>query len=83
MLTARKMSKIIRNHWGIENKNHYVKDVSLKEDSSRIRINAGIFATFRGFALNTLRANESQNIKGHIYCNTLDLSNCFSLKGIN
>ena len=77
------MSKIIRNHWGIENRNNYVKDVALQEDSSRIRVNAEIIATFRSFALNTLRANDSQNIKGDIYCNTLAFSNCFRLKGIS
>ena len=81
-LSAKEMSKIIRNHWGIENRNHYVKDVVLKEDFSRIRVNAGIMARFRSFALNTLRANKSENIKGDIYLNTMNLSNCFKLKGM-
>ena len=32
-------AKAIRFHWHIENKNHYVRDVSLGEDASRIRKN--------------------------------------------
>ena len=80
--SAKEMSEIIRNHWGIENRNHYVKDVVFKEDYSRIRVNAGIMARFKSFALNTLRANKSENIRRDIYLNTIDISNCFRLKGI-
>lgn len=81
--SAKEMSKIIRNHWGVENRNHYVKDVVFKEDYSRIRVNAGIMARFKSFALNTLRANKSGNIRRDIYFNTIDLSNCFRLKGVS
>jgi hypothetical protein len=28
-----------RNHWGIENKNHHVRDVTMGEDKFRIRTN--------------------------------------------
>lgn len=57
------MAKIIQEHWGIENKNNYVRDVTLKEDASRIRNNPGIFARLRSFALNILRINYIENIK--------------------
>lgn len=52
----------IRNHWGIENRNHHTRDVSLGEDASRIRCNPGIFARMRSFALNILRFNGATNI---------------------
>jgi hypothetical protein len=45
-------AQIIRDHWGIENRFHYVRDVTLAEDASRIRRNPGIFALLRSFALN-------------------------------
>jgi len=61
-ISARKSAGAIRGHWGIENKNHYVRDVSMCEDVSRIRINAGIFARARSFALNILRTNGETNI---------------------
>lgn len=36
-LNAAKFAQGIRGHWGIENRLHWVKDVVLSEDSSRIR----------------------------------------------
>ena len=33
---ARTMSQLIRNHWLIENRLHYVKDVQMNEDRNRI-----------------------------------------------
>lgn len=81
-LSANKMAEIIRNHWGIETRNHYVRDVSMKEDFSRIRINAGIFARFRSFALNILRTKKSKNIKKDLYINALDYSRALLLKGL-
>ena len=49
----------IRSHWGIENRNHYPRDVAFGEDASRIRVNPGIFARLRSFAYNILRINET------------------------
>jgi predicted transposase YbfD/YdcC len=49
----------IRAHWGIENRNHYPRDVAFREDASRIRHNPGIFARLRSFAANILRVNKT------------------------
>ncbi len=73
-ISARKSAGAIRGHWGIENKNHYVRDVSMCEDASRIRINAGIFARARSFALNILRANGETNIADALWENILDFN---------
>jgi predicted transposase YbfD/YdcC len=43
-LSATAWAAAIRGHWGIENRNHYVRDVSCDEDRSRIRDNPGIIA---------------------------------------
>lgn len=37
--TAKEFSDRIRGYWGVENKVHYVRDVTQQEDSSRIRCN--------------------------------------------
>src|SRR5512143_3642294 len=66
-LTAAQAAQIIRNHWGIENRLHYVRDVTLNEDASRIRRNPGIFALLRSFALNLLRFNGITNISLELY----------------
>ena len=52
----------IRNHWGIENTSHHARDVTLREDASRIRKNPGVFARMRSRASNILRCNQSQTI---------------------
>lgn len=64
---------LIREHWAIENRNHYVRDVSLLEDASRIRKNPDRFACLRSFALNLLRVNGVTNIKCALYENALSL----------
>ncbi len=62
MLPAKTFASAIRNHWAIENQNHWVRDVTLAEDASRIRINPGIMARLRSQALNIARANGVTNI---------------------
>ena len=52
----------IRKHWGIENKSHYTRDVTFREDASRIRTNPGIFARLRSIAYNVLRCNQSETM---------------------
>jgi len=72
-LDAREAQKKIREHWGIENQLHYVRDVSLKEDRSRIRKQANVMARLRSFALNLMRANKKDNISEELYGNSLDI----------
>lgn len=79
---AKHFSKLIRNHWLIENANNHVRDVSLNEDSSRIRKNTTVVATFRSLALNILRFNNSSNIKDSLARNVLNFNRILNLKGI-
>lgn len=82
ILTAKKFLKVIRAHWKIENKNHYVKDVTMKEDKSRIRKNPAIFAIIRSFVLNILRINNFPNISLAIFSLGLNIDKLLTLKGI-
>ena len=66
-LTAKEFSKAIRGHWAIENRNHCVKDISMNEDKSRIRIKPDLFARLRSFALNVMRTNQIENINQELY----------------
>ena len=81
-LTAKELCTITRNHWQIENSNHYVKDVTMNEDSSRIRINPNNFAKLRSFALNIMRANNAKNIKQERYENCMKLDKVLNYFGI-
>jgi len=82
LLEAKEAAEFIRLHWHIENKNHYVRDVSLGEDASRIRKNPGIFARLRSFALNLLRKNNIKNIKEALFENALNFDNLLNYQGI-
>lgn len=55
--TARYLGRMVRQHWQIENGLHYVLDVSLGEDASRVRRdNAAInLGTMRNMVINLLR----------------------------
>jgi hypothetical protein len=68
---AGQAAQAIRKHWGIENKLHYTRDVTLCEDASRIRCNPGIFARIRSFAYNILRFNQSDTIAQDRYAAAL------------
>jgi len=70
-IRARKAADAVRKHWGIENKQHYTRDVTLREDASRIRRNPGIFARLRSFAYNILRFNQSDTIAQDRYAAAL------------
>jgi predicted transposase YbfD/YdcC len=58
-IEAEQACEEVRKHWAIENSNHYVRDVTMGEDASRIRCNPGIFARLRSFASNILRKNPT------------------------
>jgi predicted transposase YbfD/YdcC len=61
-VTAKIAADAIRNHWGIENRSHYTRDVTFREDASRIRTNPGIFARLRTISYNVLRCNQSETM---------------------
>ena len=71
--SAKEFGTIIRSHWKIENSNHYVKDVSMGEDFSRIRKNPECFATLRSFGLNLMRANGETNIGLALFRNAMNV----------
>lgn len=53
-----------RRHWTIENKSHYVRDVTFDEDRSQIRTQAGprVMATLRNLAITLFRRDGYTNI---------------------
>ena len=54
----------IRGYWGVENKVHYVKDVTQGEDRSRVRTTPLVqtLAIARNFALNLYRSHQFENM---------------------
>ncbi len=82
VLNANEFCKGIRGHWGIENSNHYVRDVSMNEDHSQIRNNPHIFAKLRSFALNIMRANKVVNVAQELFRNCMNIKNLYNYKGL-
>ena len=82
VLDAVAFGSAIRQHWGIENRDHYVRDVTLGEDRSRIRTNPHLFAKLRSFALNILRANKVENVSLELFNNCMNLNNILNYVGV-
>ena len=59
-----RLLRIRRSHWGIENRLHYVRDVTLGEDASQIRTGAApeVMATLRNIVIALLRRAGYSNI---------------------
>ena len=66
--TLEEIGKKLRQHWFIENKVHYVRDVTMREDLCRIRKGNGsqLFAGMRHIVLNLFRLNGVENIAAEI-----------------
>jgi predicted transposase YbfD/YdcC len=62
--TAAQLLHLIRGHWGIENRRHYVRDVTFGEDASRIRTRSApqVMAALRNVVLGLLRQHGWDNI---------------------
>jgi len=62
-LDAKKAASAIRQHWSVENKLHWVLDVTFREDESRIRRGNGaeVMSTLRRLTLNLLKTNTTSN----------------------
>ena len=63
-LSAARFAEIVRMHWQIENRLHWVLDVVMNEDQSRSRKDHGPenLARLRRFALNLLRSQPRQGL---------------------
>ena len=82
MLPAEIFAHAIRGHWAVENENHWVRDATLGEDASRIRINPGVMARLRSQALNIARANGVENIAKALWSGAIDPAVALSYRGV-
>lgn len=73
-----------RHHWGIENKLHYVRDVTFDEDRSRVRKKAGphTMASLRNLAISLLRMAGADNIAAALRDCSRKEARVFRLLGI-
>ncbi|MGB8529249.1 MAG: ISAs1 family transposase [Rhodoplanes sp.] len=53
---SERLLHLARAHWGIENRLHYVRDVSMDEDRCRVRAGARPLAAVRNLVLHLIRS---------------------------
>jgi predicted transposase YbfD/YdcC len=79
---AKHYAAATRGHWGVENRVHYVLDVSMHEDASRVRKSPTILSILRSFALNILRFNKVNNVANALWRNAMNLNRVLAYSGI-
>jgi predicted transposase YbfD/YdcC len=64
------LAAIIRGHWGIEDRLHWVRDLDFDEDRSQIRTASGpqIMASLRNLAVTILRLTGATSIAAAVRC---------------
>jgi predicted transposase YbfD/YdcC len=74
----------VRQHWGIENKLHYVRDVTYGEDASRVRAGNAprVMASFRNLAVSVQRLAGHTNIAAALRAAARDVTRPLTLLGI-
>jgi len=74
----------VRGHWAIENRSHYVRDVTLGEDASRIRKGSGpeVMAAIRNATIGLLRLSGASNIAAAVRRNGSKIGELFTKLGI-
>lgn len=82
---ASQIATYAREHWNIENKLHYVRDVTYGEDASQTRTNNGprAMASLRNLAISTLRLAGKTNIAAALRHNGRDFTRPLQLLQIN
>lgn len=62
---AARLLALSRNHWGIENRLHYVRDVTCREDQCRTRTRAApqVLAAIRNTALTIIRRSGQKPVE--------------------
>ena len=67
-VSAVRLLRLMRGHWGIENRLHYVRDFTMREDGSQVRTKSApqVLAALRNLVLNILRMSGATNIAATI-----------------
>lgn len=80
---AGKVEALWRGHWGIENKVHYVRDVTFGEDAGQIHVGSApqALAALRNGLLTLLRSTGETNIADAVRSYAASLPDTFKLLG--
>lgn len=81
---AAQLEQLWRGHWAIENRVHYVRDVTLGEDAGQVHVGNAphALATLRNALLNLFRGKGWQNIADAIRYYAASLAEALKLIGL-
>ena len=84
VVDAGQLLKWARGHWSIENRSHYVRDVTMGEDASRIRKRSGpqVMAALRNATISFLRTMGATNVAEATRRNASQVNPLFARLGI-
>jgi hypothetical protein len=79
-----RLASLVRGQWTIENRLHWVRDVTFDEDRSQLRIGQGpqVMASLRNLAVSLLRLAGQPNIARGVRWAARDPSRAFGLLGV-
>ncbi len=82
--SVRRLMELRRGHWGIENSLHYVKDVTMGEDRSLIRVGQGgaVMSALRSTAISLLHRGGQYRIASALRANSQRPEQVLSLMGL-
>jgi hypothetical protein len=82
--SPQELQSFLRGHWGIENRCHWIRDVTFDEDRSRVRLGSGpqVMASLRNLALSVHRMNGEKNIAAATRSCSYDNTRPFKLLGL-
>ena len=82
---ADRLLQVLREHWNIENRVHWVRDVTFDEDRSQIRTAAApqVMAALRNLTTTLVRWAGHSNVASALRRHAAHLSEAFALLCIN
>ncbi|MFE7328850.1 transposase [Streptomyces sp. NPDC057565] len=81
---ATEIARRVRDHWGIENKIHHVRDTTYAEDASRVRTGTAprAMASLRNLAIGALRLTGCDNLAAGLRRHSRDTTRPLTTLGI-
>ena len=82
---AKRRLRVLRKHWDIENRVHWVKDVTFDEDRSQVRTGNApqVMAAFRNLTSTLVRWAGHTNVAPALRRHAAHVSEAFALMGID
>ncbi len=81
--SARRLLTLSRGHWGIENRSHWVRDVTFDEDRSQVRLGAApqVMAALRNLVISLVRRAGHSNVAAALRRHNAHLGKAFAMLG--